>query len=179
MVLKYKINFKQAILSTFAFFDMFDYPLSQEEVEEYLYLLPPDPHQIDIYLKNSAILSYSDGLYCLKGREDIFIKNQERTRLSKKLWKKVNKMRKVFDSIPFIKLIAVTNNLSYDNPKSNSDIDLLVITTPNRLFTARMLLTFWTHIFGIRRHGKKVAGRLCLSFYLTEDNLDLSKIVKK
>lgn len=138
--------------------------------------MPLDQHQIDIYLKNSALLSYSDGLYCFKGREDIFIKNQERIQLAKKLWKRVNKTRKVFNWIPFVKLVAVANNLSYDNPKSNSDIDLLVVTTPERLFTARMLLSFWTHLLRVRRHGKKVAGRFCLSFYITEDNLDLSEI---
>lgn len=176
MVLNSKINFKQAILSTFAFFDMFDYPLSQEEVEEYLFRLPLDQRQIEIYLKNSALLSYSDGLYCFKGREDIFVKNQERSRLAKKHWKKINRMRKVLNWIPFIRLVAVANNLSYDNPKSNSDIDLLVVTTPERLFTSRLLLTIWTHLFRVRRHGKKVAGRFCLSFYITEDCLDLSHI---
>ncbi len=176
MVLNTKLNFKQAILSTFAFFDMFDYPLSREEVEEYLYKLPLDEHQIEIYLKNSPNLSYSDGLYCLKGNEEAFFKMQERRFLAKKYWKRIGKFRKIFNIIPFIRLVVVANNLAYDNPTKKSDIDLVVVTKPGRLFIARTLLTFWTHLFGVRRHGEKIVGRFCLSFYLTEDNLNLESI---
>lgn len=176
MVLNTKINFKQAILSTFAFFDMFDYPLSREEVEECLYKLPLDEHQIELYLKNSAALSYSDGLYCLKGNEEAFFKMHERRKLAKKYWQRVNKFRKIFNIIPFIRLVAVANNLSYDNPTKKSDIDLVVVTKPGRMFIARTLLTIWIHIFGVRRHGQKIQGRFCLSFYLTEDNLNMDSI---
>jgi len=176
MVLNTKINFKQAILSTFAFFDMFDYPLSQEEVEEYLFQMPLDEHQIDLYLKNSAALSYSDGLYCLKGNEEAFFKMHERRAMAKKYWQKIGKFRKIFNMIPFIRLVAIANNLAYDNPTKRSDIDLVVVTKPGRLFTARLLLTFWTHLFRMRRHGKRIQGRFCLSFYLTEDNLSLESI---
>jgi len=176
MVTNPKINFKQAILSTFAFFDMFDFPLSREEVEEYLYKLPLDEHQIDIYLKNSALLSYSEGLYCLKGHEENFFKNQERREIAKKLWKKVNRYRRIFNLIPFIRLIAVGNNLAYDNPTKKSDIDLLVVTKPGRMFTARIFLTTLVHLFGARRFGDKIKGRFCLSFYITEDNLNMEKL---
>ncbi len=176
MVINPKLNFKQAILSTFAFFDMFDYPLSVGEVEEYLYKLLPDDHQIDIYLKNSPALSYSDGLYCLKGNEEAFFKMHERRKMAKRYWKRMNKFRKVFNMIPFIRLVAVANNLAYDNPTKKSDIDLVVIAKPGRLFTSRLLITFWTHILGTRRHHDKIKGRFCLSFYLTEDNLNLEPI---
>ncbi|MFA6527931.1 MAG: hypothetical protein WCT46_00095 [Candidatus Gracilibacteria bacterium] len=176
MVTNPKINFKQAILSTFAFFDIFDYPLTKDEVEEYLYKLPPDTHQIDIYLRESPSISYSDGLYCLKGREENFVKTQERKEIAKKLWKKIDRFRKIFDMIPFIRMIAVGNNLSYDNPTKKSDIDLLIVTKPGRIFTARTLVTFWTHLFGSRRYGEKIKNRFCLSFYITEDNLNLEKI---
>lgn len=171
-----KINFKQAILSTFAFFDMFDFPLSREEVEEYLYKLPLDEHQINIYLKNSALLSYSEGLYCLKGREENFFKNQERREIAKKLWKKVNRFREVFNLIPFIRLIAIGNNLAYDNPTKKSDIDLFIITKPDRMFTARIFITILTHLLGARRYKNKIKGRFCLSFYITEDNLEMEKL---
>ncbi len=176
MVLNPKLNFKQAILSTFSFFDMFDYPLSQEEVEEYLYKLPLDEHQIDLYLKNSAALSYSDGLYCLKGNEEAFFKMHERRAMAKKYWKKISKFRKIFNMIPFVRLVAVANNLAYDNPTKRSDIDLVVVTKPGRMFIARTCLTLWTHLFRMRRHSDKVQGRFCLSFYLTEDNLSLEGI---
>jgi|SRR3989339_55945 len=176
MVTNPKINFKQAILSTFAFFDMFDYPLTKDEVEEYLYKLPLDQHQIDIYLRESPQISYSDGLYCLKGREENFVKTQERKEIARKLWKKISRFRKIFDTIPFVRMIAVGNNLSYDNPTKKSDIDLIVITKPGRMFIARTLLTFWTHLFGSRRYANKIKNRFCLSFYITEDNLNMDKI---
>ena len=34
------------------------------------------------------------------------------------------------------------------------------------MWTARTLLSAWFHIFGVRRHGKKIANRFCLNHYL-------------
>ena len=37
-------------------------------------------------------------------------------------------------------------------------------------------MTFLLHVMGVRRHGGKVAGRFCLSFFVDEDGMDMRKI---
>lgn len=78
--------------------------------------------------------------------------------------------------LPFIRMAAVGNTLADHTAGEDSDIDLFIVTDPKRLFTARLLVTAVLQVFGLRRHGKKVANRMCLSFWTTTEHLDLSDI---
>lgn len=61
----------------------------------------------------------------------------------------------------------------------DSDIDLFVVVKNGRLFTARFFLTGLLHLLGVRRHGRKIAGRFCLSFFIDDSDLCLKKIAIK
>lgn len=96
--------------------------------------------------------------------------------LEKKLWIKVNRYLKFLKIVPFLRLVAVCNNLAFKKVDNGSDIDLFIIAKEGRLFTARILITGILHLLGVRRHGNKIAGRFCLSFFVDDKYLDLSKI---
>jgi hypothetical protein len=83
---------------------------------------------------------------------------------------------KVLRFLPFVKLVGLCNNSGNNNIRPDSDIDLFIITTKNRLFTARFLVTIAISLMRLRRHGRKITNRLCLSFYVSEDDLNFSKI---
>jgi hypothetical protein len=53
---------------------------------------------------------------------------------------------------------------------------LFIITAPNRLWFVRVLVTWIFQILWVRRYGNKVKGRFCLSFFITENAMDFSKI---
>lgn len=78
--------------------------------------------------------------------------------------------------VPFIRMVGVGNTLADQTAGEGSDIDLFIVTDPKRLFTARLLVTTLLQSAGLRRHGKKVANRMCLSFWATTEHLDLSDI---
>ena len=92
--------------------------------------------------------------------------------------KSIIKAAKILSYLPFIKSIAVVNSLAFFNCDKKSDIDFLIITERNKIWTARALSSVLMHILGLRRYGKKVAKRICLSFYISEEKLDLSYIAK-
>ena len=73
-------------------------------------------------------------------------------------------------------MIAVCNSATFFAADTDSDIDLFVVTAPRRMWLVRTLLTVFFHLCGVRRHGNKVAGRFCLSFFCTTDALDFSRI---
>jgi hypothetical protein len=91
------------------------------------------------------------------------------------LWNKVQKYQFLFESLPFVKQIAVCNSLAFGVVDNKSDIDLLVILEPKRFFTSRFIMTALFQVFGIRRHAKKIAGRFCLSFFIADNKLDLNR----
>ncbi|MDA1060915.1 MAG: hypothetical protein O3B47_03935 [bacterium] len=98
------------------------------------------------------------------------------TDLEKKLWKRVNRYVGILRIVPFVRMVAICNNLAFSMVDDKSDIDLFIVAKKGRLFTVRILVTLLFHVLGVRRHGRKVAGRFCLSFFVDDSALDLSGI---
>lgn len=172
------LNHKQAVLATLAYFELFDYPLKSEEVTRYLYRLKPDAHAVDVTLNESRILLIRGSYFQIDSKENLVEKRHDRELIAKRFWKRVHRFRWIFQITPFMELTAVCNNLALSNTNATSDIDLLILTKPERLFTARLWITGWLHLLGVRRHGKKIAGRFCLSFFAANGALNMEEIQK-
>lgn len=69
--------------------------------------------------------------------------------------------------IPWIKFIWVWNSTSMFASKETSDIDLFIITTENRLWFVRILITFIFQLLWVRKNAKNHEKRFCLSFFST------------
>ncbi|MEX1113586.1 MAG: hypothetical protein WD603_02120 [Patescibacteria group bacterium] len=91
-------------------------------------------------------------------------------------WWRVRVAASLLRHVPFIRMVAVGNTLADRTASPESDIDLFIVTDRRRLFTARTVTTALLQVFGLRRHGRKVRDRMCLSFWVTEEHLDLSDI---
>lgn len=170
------MNMKQAVLSTLAYFHLFGIPLTRSEISEHLFFAEPDEEKISIYLKESPLIKLSEGYYSLSQDEDFHAQYFEKVQRAREYWKKVRRWQWIFSICPFVKLVCVCNSLPLYAIDENSDIDLLVVTEKNRLFLSRLFLTALTSLFGVRRHGKKVKARFCLSFYITEDRLNFKPL---
>jgi len=94
-----------------------------------------------------------------------------------KLWKKVYRWLFLFRMVPFLKMVCVSNSLSFGVVDEKSDIDVFIITTAGRLYTARFFLNLFLKVFRLRVSGRKVFGRFCLSFIVDEKNVDLSNFM--
>lgn len=169
-------NVQQSVYATAAFFDVFDRPLQRREFFEFL--LGPQLLQEDIdeFLRKDAKLGRRDEYYFLPGRENLIHVRAARDAVSDLYWKRVWRYVPKLQMVPFIKAVAVCNTLAIDNCTTDSDIDLFIITKRGRIFTARVFATLLFHLLGVRRHGNKVAGRFCLSFYVSEDGMNLEKM---
>lgn len=78
--------------------------------------------------------------------------------------------------IPGVYAIAVCNSESLSLQKEGSDIDLFIVLEAKIFFTARLLITIFLSILGVRRHGQKIKNRFCLSFFVSTDKLNLAPI---
>ena len=96
-------------------------------------------------------------------------------KIEEKLWSRVEKYKKIFELVPFVKIVFVCNSLSFGVVDDKSDIDLFIVTKKNGLFFARFILVIIMSFLGIRRYNDNVAGRFCLSFFVDEECMDLSK----
>ncbi len=133
-------------------------------------------HIIEIDLLLALGMTNKNGFYFLNGRDDLLEKRRKFFYLAERKFKIAQKAARILRFIPGVKLSAVCNNFYY-HPES--DIDFFIIIQKNRMWLARALATIVLHLFRLRRHGKKIADRICLSFYITDDNLNLENLTLK
>jgi hypothetical protein len=78
--------------------------------------------------------------------------------------------------VPFLEAVFVCNSVGSETARPESDIDWLVITRPGRIWLVRALLNIVLRLAGLRTYGNHEAGRICLSFFIDHDHLDLAPL---
>ncbi len=170
-------SLRERCLATLAYFDLFDYPLKLQELHDYFLGEQPSLHELKIFLdEHKDLISHQDGYYFFKGRNLIILTREERQKISRQYWKKVRRYLPFILFVPFIKMVGICNTLAINNAAKESDIDLFIVAKKGRLFFVRFLTVLLFGALGVRRHGNKIAGRFCLSFYTDDTVLNLEKI---
>lgn len=162
-----KQTLEHAISSTVAFFSLFEKHLSVEELLQYLYVGDTKDYE-SMRRMSFGEVTHEINEYALEGGED--------TKETMEAFEKLRHYLPVLRSIPGVRMIAVGNTHAFGVGGRGSDIDLFVVTKSGWIWMTRLLFVMVTQVLGIRRHGGKVAGRFCLSFFVTEDELSLSDI---
>lgn len=117
-----------------------------------------------------------NGFYFLPGREPIIEERLRRYGYAETKYRRALKFIKIFRFIPFIKMIAVCNNLAYSNCSKKGDIDLFIITQKNRLWLTRFLVVGLLKLLGVRPAAAKKQDTIDANFFLSEDNLNLESV---
>ena len=174
-------DIEKSILKTIAYFDIFSRPLKEKEIFENLQKIN-DRKEVSFFkfkqiLQNLELkknIENKDNLYFLKGEKNIIEQRKNREETSERNWKKLEKISKKINHIPCLRRVFVSGSLAINNSNEKSDIDLLIIASASRIFTIRFFLTLLLDIIGERRQPGKIAGKICLNHYLTEDNLKVT-----
>lgn len=99
---------------------------------------------------------------------------KEAWKIENNFYKKTQKYIKFIKWIPWLKMIWIWNSISMNCSTSESDIDLLIVTSNNSMWLNRILITLIFQIFWVRKTSKKHAWKFCLSFFTTIDWLNFS-----
>lgn len=101
------------------------------------------------------------------------------TKESKRL-RKAYFFSNLFQLVPYVRTIAVSDTVITHENKNNSDIDFFIIAKANHIFTVRYGCIFWATILGqkVYAQSKKIKNRICLSFFIATDSLNLDYLNK-
>ena len=168
-----------ALIKTIKYFDLFNYPLSKLELYDYLWLnektsFKDFSEQLNILLTNS--LETDQGFYYLTGRKEIVTVRKQRYLEFKRKTDDAWPYLKLLSRLPFIKAIFLCNNLAYQNATASSDIDLVIITSANKLWTSRFWASGILKMLDKRPRPGQQANTLCLSFWADENNLNFQSL---
>lgn len=173
-----KWSLKERILATLIYFDMFQMALGEDDLSRLILGEKTEIGVIKGELSQMAgLVVRNGGITALHGRDELLEIHEGQKRKSFDLCRRVEKWAWVFRRLPFVELVAVCNYLPLGVVDACSDIDIFVVTRAGRIFVARVFVTVFLHLLGLRRHGEKVKNRFCLSFYVSEKALGMREIL--
>jgi len=172
-------SLSRVIFKTLSYADIFDYPLEVEEVWQYLIEEKATQRQVSNCLKTLIAkkkVSKSSNFLFLPGREKIIVERERKKKLSKQKIKRAKFAAWVLALIPSVKLVGLTGALAMANSEKNDDIDFLIVTSSNLLWTTRFFATFILTILGLKRGrtAKRITDKICLNMFVDETALNFS-----
>lgn len=155
--------------ASIVYHDLFDYPLTKEE----LYLW-----KSSLSIKSKKRIENKGKFYFISGRQGIIKKRLENEKYSQKKLLIAKKAARVISIIPSVLFVGITGSLAMMSAGKNSDIDLMIITKKNTLWTTRLLVYCVLHATGYtlrRPKFKDEKDALCLNMWLDESDLTWRK----
>jgi hypothetical protein len=165
-------SLERAIVEAVAYADVFDYPLTADEVHRYLDGVPASRAGVRAALSSGRLvprqLSHTGRFLSLPGRESVVEVRRERTRVSETYWRRAIHYGRLMAGLPYVRMVAVTGALAMDNV-ADDDIDYMVVTEPGRLWLCRAL------VVGLVRWAALRGVTLCPNYFLSENALVLAE----
>lgn len=167
---------EDAILRMIVFLDLFDFPLTAYEIFIKLDRLFSlfSVSQALTNLVAAGRLEEGQGFYFLPGRSALLLIRNRRYNYSCAKLKIAHRFSFFFSLFPGVKAVAVVNFIGSHNLRQGSDIDFFIITATRRIWLSRLFCAGFTKFLGHRPTKQRKQDKICLSFYVTEDELDLS-----
>lgn len=172
------IQLEQAILKMITFFDLFSYPLTAWEIKSYL----DDRFSLGSILealKSSSVITHQDGFYFLPGHQENIATRQKRHNYSQAKLKIARRFSRFFSWCPTLRMVALANSIGQNNLRRESDLDFFIITAPGRIWLSRLYCTGLAKILNRRPTAQNKQDKICLSFYLAGDHLNLADLKLK
>jgi predicted nucleotidyltransferase len=162
---------KQDILATLSYFDIFDYPLTQTEIAQFLKNTYSQEEFIN-GLYNLAMENWVykfDEFYMLQDNYQLVHRRRKGNVQAKSMLRTAEKIAGFLSTFPFVKGVAVSGSLSKNFADENSDIDFFIITEKNKLWLARTFM----HCFKKIAILFKKQDWFCMNYYIDEDMLQI------
>ncbi len=160
----------RAVLVTVLYSDLFDHPLTGDELHRFLTAPCPDREELDRAVEelDGSYLGTAQGFIFLRGREATIDIRLRRQRLAAKRWPPARRFARWLARVPFLRMVAVCGSQAMDNGDDDGDVDLFLITEPGRLWLVQSLTMV------LRRIGRGLGIDICPNYLLASNSLELA-----
>jgi hypothetical protein len=157
------------ILQAVAYSDIFNYPITVEEIHRYLVGIRAPIERVQEALTSGNLVPHhiveENRYFMLAGREHIIENRLRRARFADDKWAQAICYGSMIASFPFVRMVSVTGALALDNVEVDADLDFLIVTYPGRLWLSRALTLL------IVRLAKLSNVEVCPNYFLNEHSL--------
>lgn len=160
----------EAIRKTLAYSAIFKYPMSSQQI--YNYLISDQKFKPQFFNKSLKRLVKKKHIrarnakYYMPGIRPVSWKLRQG--YSKELLKITEKAAKLLKNVPWIKLFGITGAVAAYNAVKNDDIDVIIITQKNRVWITRAFVFLILKITSLYAQGKDRNQKICCNLFVDE-----------
>ena len=158
-------SLERAILETLAYSDVFDYPLTLDELHRYL-TYPATKEEVQSCLNTFQLISSSSDFYFLSKRDSLVAIRRGRESTSAPAFRRAISYGRILGTFSFVRMVAMTGSLAVLNLSKDADMDYMLVTQTGRLWLARAFAV----TFG--RFIRLFGDRICVNLLVTESTLE-------
>ncbi len=169
---------KRSVRQTFAYLRLVRLAVTPEELYRYLWQPPAGLSYTDflsVHAQMNLLSSYGCVVESIEDQE--VVEERRRSVIPTELMlRRARQAVRLVAWVPFLEAVFVCNSVGSETARPESDIDWLVVTRPGRIWLVRAVLNSILRVAGLRTYGNHEAGRICLSFFIDHDHLDLAPL---
>lgn len=159
------------MLRTLAYYDIFSYPLTANEIYYNLNENHTSIEEIETVLtklSNDKIVFQRGDFYQLSDNDEFIIRRNQGNQLAEKRLQTARRVSGFISRFPFIRGIMLSGSISKGFMEKDSDIDYFVVTHPNRVWFSRLILMLFKKLFLL--NSKK---NFCINYFVDSENLEI------
>lgn len=164
-------NHKQCIISTLAYYDLFNYPLTLAEINRFCHYISFNKvvtQQTIDELIHEGVVFKTDSFYSLRDDRTLQNKRTNGNKLAEKRWKIARPIARFISFFPYVRGVWVSGSLSKNYMEKSSDIDFFIVTEPDKLWVCRSLLILFKKIMLLNSHKY-----FCVNYFIDSQSLQI------
>ena len=167
------VQLRSSIIRTLAYYDIFSYPLTAEEIYHNLSTNHTNLAEINTELQlltEKQIVFHQGNFFQLKNDNEHINRRNSGNQLAVKRLKTARRVTWLISRFPFIRGILLSGSISKGFMEEDSDIDYFVITHPNRVWFTRLMLMLFKKVFLL--NSRKI---FCINYFVDSENLEIQE----
>jgi hypothetical protein len=159
----------QSVLKALLYYDIFNYPLTSKEVFGSLTTNHVTEAEIHITLDKLCAEGYIykiRNFFSVQNNPGLAERRERGNQEAIKFLDLAQRQANLIHSFPFVRSVMASGSLSKNYMDEKSDLDFFVITSPGRLWIARMLLIIYKRTFLFNSHKY-----FCVNYFVDENHL--------
>ncbi|HTJ48077.1 MAG TPA: hypothetical protein VL443_01390 [Cyclobacteriaceae bacterium] len=164
---------EEHIIRALVYYDIFNYPLTSEEVFRFLGTNRTDAQTVTrklLHLAEEGRIYHFSEFFSIQNEESLVPRRIKGNAEAKRLLTLAQKQAALIARFPFVRAVMGSGSLSKNYMDDDSDLDFFIVTEPGRLWIARMLLVMYKRIFLANSHKY-----FCINYFVDTQHLEIEE----
>ncbi len=160
-----------SILKTIAYFDLFNYPLTLEDIRRFLDIEADEAGisaETEMLVREGRLYQLG-AYYSLQNNAALALRRLRGEAHADELLRIAARGARLLYHFPFVRGVCISGSLSKRCADEKADIDYFIITSANRIWIARTLMHLFKKLTFLTGHQH----RFCMNYYVDEDALEI------